>query len=172
MRRLFVLGIGGVTLLGSGLYFFVYLYRWEWNRALVSGLIFLAVEVALVGLVVSSRLTRLTRAVETSADHPARRSRIAAHLREAPDEPSAVFAWLRQSGSGSSAPVFIPILMGTGLALSGAAWLVERIGRATARNSSDPHLATRMSRLGPPPGGLLDDSTDPLRLLRHPASPR
>ncbi|ONH28683.1 hypothetical protein [Pseudofrankia asymbiotica] len=172
MRRLFVIGVGGLTLLGSGLYFFVYLYRWEWNRAVVSGLIFLAVEVALVGLVISARLTKLARAVETGAEHPARRSRIATRLHEAPAEPSAAFSWLRSSGSGSSAPVFIPILMGTGLALSGAAWLVERIGRATARNSSDPHIAARMSRLGPPPGGLLDDSTDPLRLLRHPASPR
>jgi len=171
MRRLFVLAVGGATLIGSGAYFFVYLYRWEWNRALVSGVIFLAVELALIGLAVSSRLNRLTRAMEASADHPARRSRIATRLHDAPDGPSAAFAWLR-SHDGSSAPVFIPILMGTGLALSGAAWLVEWIGRATARNTADPHLASRMSRLGPPPGGLLDDSTDPLRLLRHPASPR
>jgi hypothetical protein len=170
MRRLFVLAVGGATLLGSGLYFFVYLYRWEWNRALVSAMIFLAVELALIGLAVSSRLTRLTRAIQAGPAHPARQARIVDHLRAAPDEPSAAFAWLRSDSSSTS--VFIPILMGTGLALSGAAWLVERIGRATARSSADPHLAARMARLGPPPGGLLDDGTDPLRLLRHPASPR
>lgn len=170
MRRLIVLAIGGATLLGSGAYFFVYLYRWEWNRALVSGTIFLGVELALIGLAISSRLTRLTQALNASSDHPARRTRIAARLRESPNEPSVAFAWLRSNGSSPS--VFIPILMGTGLALSAAAWLVERLGRATARSTADPHLAARMSRLGPPPGGLLDDSTDPLRLLRHPASPR
>src|ERR1700755_1514260 len=109
MRRLFVIGVGGRTLVGSGLYFFVYLYRWEWNRAVVSGLIFLAVEVALVGLVLSARLTKLGPGVQTGGEDPARRSRIAAQLREAPAEPSVAFAWLRSSGSGSSAPVFIPI---------------------------------------------------------------
>ena len=38
-----------VTLLASGAYVFVYLYRWEWNRAQVSAAIFVAAEVGLVG---------------------------------------------------------------------------------------------------------------------------
>ena len=33
----------------SGTYLVVYLYRWEWNRAVISGVFFLAAEIAYVG---------------------------------------------------------------------------------------------------------------------------
>ncbi|WP_261570465.1 hypothetical protein [Frankia gtarii] len=167
MRRFVVPGIAAITLIGSGAYFFVYLYRWEWNRALTSGVIFIAVEVMLVGVTLWQRIGRLAATAQAS---PERRRRIEARLREAPPQRTAVFDWLRPDGS--SAPVFIPILMGAGLLLSGLAWVVERLARATAGSVADPGVAATMARLGPPPGGLLDDSADPLRLLRQPTSPR
>lgn len=167
MRRIVVPGIGAITLIGSGAYFFVYLYRWEWNRALTSGVIFLAVEVMLVGVMLWRRVGRLA---DAAAVAPERQRRIEARLREAPAPRTAVFDWLRTDGS--SAPVFIPILMGAGLLLSGLAWVVERLARATAGSVADPGVAATMARLGPPPGGLLDDALDPLRLLRPPTSPR
>ena len=43
------------VMVAAGWYVFVYLYRWEWNRALVSGIIFLAAEVALLGALVLER---------------------------------------------------------------------------------------------------------------------
>ena len=43
-----------VVLVASGAYFLVYLYRWQWNRALVSGLFFVAAEIAVVASVVNS----------------------------------------------------------------------------------------------------------------------
>ncbi|CAO5161327.1 conserved membrane hypothetical protein [Frankia sp. AiPs1] len=168
MRRIIVPGIGAVTLVGAGAYFVVYLYRWEWNRALISGGIFIAVEVMLVGTLLLRRINRLAARVEVDPD---RRRRIERRLRDAPPPRSAVFDWMR-ADSSSSAPVFIPILMGAGLLLSGLAWVVERLARATAGGAADPGVAATMARLGPPPGGLLDTSQDPLRLLRQPTSPR
>ena len=43
--RLLLVGV----LVASGGYVLVYLYRWEWNRALMAGVFFLAAEIALVG---------------------------------------------------------------------------------------------------------------------------
>ena len=48
-----------VTIAASGYYFFVYLTRWEWNRALTSGVILLAAEIGLVGALVLDRIGRL-----------------------------------------------------------------------------------------------------------------
>ena len=36
-----------LVLVSSGTYLLVYLYRWEWNRALVAGIFFVAAEVAI-----------------------------------------------------------------------------------------------------------------------------
>jgi hypothetical protein len=40
--------LSAVVLLASGAYVFIYLVRWEWNRALIAGLFFQAVEMVLV----------------------------------------------------------------------------------------------------------------------------
>lgn len=164
-RRIIVLGVAAITLAASGGYVFVYLYRWEWNRALISGLIFVAAEVALVGWALNNKLTELRRDLDSD-----RARSIAAHLDVARAERSTVFDWLRRSDSGLG--VFVPILMGAGLLLSAAAWVVERLGRSTAGRLSDRRLATSLARLSPPPGGFLDDRADPLRDLRGPSGGR
>jgi len=158
--RITLLGIGGLTLAGSATYLFVYLYRWEWNRALISGMLFLAAEVGVMGLLVLSRVSEL-------AHPPERRRAIEDHLRAARRQPSHVFDWLKTDASRAN--VFVPILMGAGLILSGLAWLVERLGRATAGRSADQTVARQLARLGPPAGGFLNDRADPLRVLRAPA---
>ena len=48
--------LGGITLAASGAYTFIYLYRWEWNRALMSSALFIAAEVAVVAMLLSRRL--------------------------------------------------------------------------------------------------------------------
>lgn len=161
--RISLLAIGGLTLAGSATYLFVYLYRWEWNRALISGMLFLAAEVGVAALLVLSRLSDVQRRL----DQPDRRRAIEQRLRAARNEPSHVFDWLKPDASRTN--VFVPILMGAGLILSGLAWLVERLGRATAGHSADVSVARQLARLGPPPGGFLDDRDDPLRVLRAPA---
>jgi len=161
--RLLLLAIAGLTLAGSATYLFLYLYRWEWNRALISGMLFLAAEVGVVALLILHRSSEIVRRL----DEPDRRRSIEAHLRTARHEPSKVFDWLKPDPTRTN--VFVPILMGAGLILSGLAWLVERLGRATAGHGSDQTVARQLARLGPPVGGFLDDRTDPLSVLRAPA---
>jgi hypothetical protein len=162
-----VLGaIATATLLVSGGYVFVYLYRWEWNRALISGVIFLAAEVAIIGWVLNHRIGDLRRRLDED-----RARQIGGHLASARHaERSSAFDWLGPTSQRTN--VFVPILMGAGLVLSGLAWLVERLARATAGRIADDGLARRLSRLAPPPGGFLDDRADPLRDLRAPIGGR
>lgn len=152
-----------VTLAASGVYLFVYLYRWEWNRALISGVIFLAVEVAIVGWVLNNKLSGIKAEVDAQSVR-----RIEQHIDAGRDRRSHVFDWLRPD---SSVGVFVPILMGAGLVLSGVAWLVERLGRTVGR-PAERRLAGSLARLTPPPGGFLDDGCDRLRDLRGPAGGR
>lgn len=165
-RRVLVALLAGWALVWSGAYVFVYLYRWEWNRAVVSGIVFLAAETFLIGWLVHNRLGRIER--RGDAD---RTRQIKARLIEARTQDSTVFAWLdprRQQQLG----VFLPILMGAGLVLSAVAWVVECLARATAGRVTDQALAGNLARLAPPPGGFLDDRGDPLRDLRGPAGRR
>jgi hypothetical protein len=141
-----------VVMAAAGWYVFVYLHRWEWNRAIVSGVIFLAAEVALVGALMLDRLARLTRRVE-AIDRP--EERVVTVLREHRPEPVRPFAWLERNQSN----VFVPVLLGAGVVLSGLAWIVDRIARLTAVPSMERGLARRLVRLQPPPGGLLGDAT-------------
>ncbi len=164
VRKAFVALIAFVTLAASGTYMFVYLYRWEWNRALISGVIFLAAEIAVIGWVLNSRVTDLGHRVDDM-----RTRRIAGHLDDARKTPSTAFEWLR---ADDRLGVFVPILMGAGLALSGVAWIVEKLGKATAGRANDQRLAANLSRLAPPAGGFLDDGGDPLRDLRGPRGGR
>jgi hypothetical protein len=146
--------IGVVTLVASGSYVFVYLQRWEWNRALMSGVMFLAAEVALATLLLAGRLRRLaadtaTLRVEVRQQH---QQRTLQHLQDTAPEPRDHFAWISRPQHMS---VFVPVLLGAGVLLSGLAWLVERLGRLTARPALERGLARRLDVLAPPAGGFL-----------------
>ncbi len=144
-----------VVLLSSGTYFFVYLWRWEWNRAVIAGIIFLAAE---VGLGVSAVLDRLRELAGTSPAGRAPGSArpvdpdVLARVSEAAPAPRDHFAWLspRQDGFG----VFVPVLMGMGIVVSALAWAVERLAKATARPVLERRLAAGLSPLAWPQGGL------------------
>jgi hypothetical protein len=62
--------------------------------------------------------------------------------------------------------VFVLVLLGAGIVLSGLAWLVDRIARVTAGPSVENDLARRLRPLQTPPGGLLGER------LRDPYRPR
>jgi hypothetical protein len=152
-----------VTLAASGAYVFVYLYRWEWNRAQVSAAIFIAAEVGLVGWLLADRLCRLERRIDHSAlDAEHRRLQI---LRTTAPAPRANFRWLVNPEHSN---VFIPVLLGAGAVLSGMAWIVERVAKATAGRVAEHGLARELGELDLPSGGLLDGGLDPLALLRGP----
>ena len=151
------------TLVGSGGYVFVYLYRWEWNRAQVSAAIFIAAEVGLIGWLLADRLRRVERRLEVGTIDGERR-RLQA-IRSTAPPPRVGFAWLARNDQMG---VFIPVLLGAGALLSGVAWVVERVARSTAGRAAESGLARRLAGLELPAGGLLDAGADPLALLRGP----
>jgi hypothetical protein len=158
-RRLAV-ALAATTLAGSGAYLFVYLYRWEWNRALIAGVFFLAAEVALGFAAVLKRLRDLR-----PAPSPLVVERIRATAPPARDH----FAWLTPSSERFS--VFVPVLMGAGVVLSGIAWAVERLARWTARPVLEHRLAGRLGELELPYDGLVPEiprEPSGLDLLRGP----
>jgi hypothetical protein len=155
--------IGAVTLVASGTYVFVYLYRWEWNRALISGVFFLAAEVALATLLLAGRMQKMA-ADTASLQEQLRQQRTLQHLRASAPAARDRFAWINRSGQLN---VFVPVLLGAGVLLSGLAWCVERLGRLTAGPVLEQGLAHRLGALAPPATGFVptDDTTD---LLRRP----
>jgi hypothetical protein len=144
-----------VVLVASGAYFLVYLYRWQWNRALISGLFFVAAEIAVVASVLLRRLQAIEDRIEERKGRPAPASppdALEAIRRSAPP-PQDHFAWLKESPSGTN--VFIPVLLGAGVLLSGVATVVERIAGATAKPVLEDRLALRLQPLAMAAGGLL-----------------
>ncbi|MGP4113559.1 hypothetical protein ACTWP5_21945 [Streptomyces sp. 4N509B] len=158
----------GLVALGAATYVVVYLYRWQWQRAILSGVLLLVAEVLLLGLVVLGRLTRLERRL---ADGDRRQEEILAQLRAADQTRDATdhgdgraaarFAWLDQAVERERHTfVFVPVLMAAGAALSGLAWLVERVARRTVRPSATRRLAARLAPLAAPPGGVAEGAPD------------
>jgi hypothetical protein len=141
VRRLFAPAqrlLVAVVLVLSGAYLLIYLYRWQWNRAIVSGIFFVAAEVALA----ASMLLRRLRRIEDQVPHALE------HLRATPVDRPDPFAWLeppdRQLG------VFVPVLLGAGVILSALAYVVERVAEVTAVPVMDRRLAKKLSVIGLP----------------------
>jgi hypothetical protein len=136
----------------AGSYVFIYLYRWEWNRAIVSATIFIAAEVVLFGAIFHARLSRIDRRLDgMTLGRPPIDDRVRRRLRENLPEPAKPFAWLNRPHTN----VFVPVLLGAGVVLSGLAWLVDRVARITAGPAVENGLARRLTTLQPPPGGML-----------------
>jgi hypothetical protein len=170
--------LGTVTLAASGTYTFVYLYRWEWNRALISAAIFIAAEVAVMGSLLSSRLKVIGQQLDAQAAAPrgpaaaapaaARQDRLD-RIRESAPPARVGFAWL---GRPEQMNVFVPVLMGAGVLMSGIAWVVERLARATAGPVAERGLAAKLDGLALPPQGFVTAGREPLDLLRGPVGRR
>ncbi|HEY7668104.1 MAG TPA: hypothetical protein VIE12_08270 [Actinomycetota bacterium] len=175
LARILLLLLAWVVLLASGAYLLVYLYRWEWNRAVISGIFFIAAEVALASASLGRRTGRLEARVERiegSLREPAHRP---GGRPSAPEEPAGAgeaeggdrpFPWL-EPGSLS---VFVPVLLGVGAILSGMAYVVERIARGVDPWGAERSVERRLANLQPPasllPGeeaGVAIASTAPVR---------
>ena len=163
----------GVVLVVSGGYLMVYLYRWEWNRALISGVFFLAAEIVVVTIVLSSRMSRLERRID---DGQRARSVVVPAPNPAPNPAPEVavdvdrespFAWLDPTDGRMG--VFVPLLMGAGVVLSAVAFVIEKLAAAAAKIGSPPRAA-RTPALGVPAGGFLA-AAEPASPL-HPRAPR
>lgn len=162
LARLFL----GVVLVASGAYVFVYLGRWEWNRAILAGIFFLAAEVAIAAAIVLDRVKRMERRVGGSA-RPEGPPPALERIRETAPPPSDPFAWLHPRSDQLG--VFVPILMGVGVVASGLAWLVERVARVTAGPALERGLAEHLRVLAWPDRPLGEPDVDVRALLAGPS---
>lgn len=142
-----------VPLLASGFYVFVYLYRWEWNRALVAGMIFIVAEIGLVAALILERLRGLEKKMEVRVEDDELLDRI----ERSSQESTRAFEWLKDGQDNLN--VFVPVLMGAGLVISALAWLVERLAAVTARPVLERRLAARMAPISVPRGVLTMGAT-------------
>lgn len=151
--------LSAVVLVVSGSYVFIYLVRWEWNRALIAGLFFLAAELVLIADVLLARFVGLSSQIEQERTRE-QTTALAARLRaNRPDSPGP-FAWLAPDRDRLS--VFLPILIGAGVVLSAVAYLVEQLSRVTAVPVAEHELARGLSTMALPAEGLA-----PLGRLPH-----
>lgn len=150
------------TGVAAGWFFFTYLTRWEWNRAVVSALIFLAAELGLLGALVLDRIGKLRREVAElrggpRAPTPAAPSpEVLARVREAAPATGRPFEWLEPDRT----TVFIPVLLGAGVIVSAIAWTVERLARVTAGAQLEQDLAARLRTVALPHSLLLSAEDD------------
>lgn len=157
MRRTIQL-LASVVLAASGLYVLVYLFRWEWHRAIISALFFVAAEVGLLAGVLLRRLSRLEQRMEELAGRSSLGTdeidpEVLARIREAAPPARNPFAWLDPKSPNLS--VFLPFLIGIGALASGLAWVVEQMGRRITAPVLERRLAQRLTPLALPAGGLL-----------------
>ena len=173
--------IGVVALIASAVYLFVYIYRWEWHRALLVGILFLATLVGLCTALVVRRVTSMDERVRALAGDP-RPPGALERLRAAPVE-TQPFRWLSPDALDRT-HIFIPVLLGGGFVVSGIAWLVERVAGSSARAGVEEELATELQAIAFPAASLVptdaellaggdDFADDPsLRVLLGPAATR
>ncbi|KKD03574.1 hypothetical protein [Streptomyces sp. WM6386] len=161
MRRIAYV-FAGLAAAGAGTYLVVYLYRWQWQRAMLMGVLLLVVEVLLLGIVMLGRLTRIEERLSASDQRQrelaARQEDTLARLRQpAVEREETRFRWLEEPAD--RAYVFVPVLMVTGVLLSGLAWVVQRVASATAR-PAERRLAGRLAVLTAPDPASPDDLED------------
>ncbi|MBE1532080.1 hypothetical protein [Actinomadura algeriensis] len=138
----------GVTIFWTAGYVVVYLVRWEWQRALMSGVLLLIALVVGIAAAGARRLARIERRLgEPRAEPEVPRGRYA----EPGGEPPR-FRWLE---GDDSYRVFIPVLLGAGIVVSALAALVERAAGAFGRDAGVPRS------LAPPSGGVLAGAPEP-----------
>lgn len=161
-RRLGVLLAVG-TVIATGAYVFVYLYRWEWNRAIMSATLFIAAEIALVAMLLTNRLHTMQTRMDSA--NTGDRQQTARIVQAASPRPRVTFGWLSRPDRMN---VFVPVLLAGGVLLTGIAWLVERIARATAGPAAEQRILRGLDRLSLPDNGFLAPVDDGTRLLRGP----
>lgn len=161
---------GGLSAAYAGYYMVLYLYRWEWQRALISGVILLVIEGFLACLVILNRLSRLeTRLTEYDARVEEVRQRLDQSRQSAPDR----FRWMASEHPDGSQRtfVFIPVLMAAGAALSGVAFVIQKVASVTARPGAERRLAGRLAALTAPVDPAPGTGTRTARLEDRPALP-
>ncbi|WP_433330423.1 hypothetical protein [Spirillospora sp. CA-294931] len=180
MRRAVYAGLGFMVVATGG-YLVVYTARWEWQRALMAGELLLVTLIVLLTVAGARRLRemeeRLTRRIEAAQREtgvPAQARLAAVPSPHAYGDPQPVpdaprFRWLQPDST--SYGVFIPVLLGAGIAVAGLAALVERVAAAFGRAPA-PGTSRVPSSLAFPAGGVLAGAPEPASPRTRPWAPR
>ncbi len=156
MRKLVWLS-AGATFVGAFTYSIISLNRWEWNRALFFGLVALVAEVGLAAGLVLRKIDQLTRTADEE------REQIRAVLRDTRHQPQR-FAWLDPKEVMTRSNVFITMLVGGGVLLSGLAWVIDKIAARTSTTIAEGRLAGDLTRISYPEDGLYVDEVTALAM--------
>lgn len=162
-------GVG--SLVASFAFMVVSLNRWEWNRALFFGLIFLIAEIALATALVLRRLSLLSARAAPDDE-------VLAAITDGRPPSRDRFAWMTRSSRDLN--VFITFLVGAGAIASAGAWLIDRVAGRTSVELAERRLARKLAPIGYPRGGFVvddlsamlqddpgEDDADVRALLRH-----
>ncbi|WP_405988189.1 hypothetical protein [Streptomyces sp. NBC_00986] len=144
---------GGLSAAYAGYYMVLYLTRWEWQRALMSGVVLLLVVEVLLATVVL--LTRFSRMEDRLEESDARVDEVRRRLEQTRTPHPNQLRWVRsvdmQELDGTQRTfVFVPVLMAAGAALSGIAMVIQKLAGATARPGAERRLAGRLAALTAP----------------------
>lgn len=148
--------VAAATLVAAGAYTVISLVRWEWNRALFFGLVFVAAEVGVATAIVVRRINRL----ESTSGHDQRdrSDEILVAVRRGRLDHRR-FAWTEDLGRDAMTrtSVFITMLVGGGILLSGLAWVIDKVASATADSGREARLAKDLELIDYPDGGIVVD---------------
>ena len=139
------------TFFGALAYSVISLNRWEWNRALFFGLVVLVAEIGLATGLVLRKLDRLAL-----GDRQREQDEVRSVLRDS-RVPRHRFAWLEPKEVLTRSNVFITMLVGGGVILSGLAWLLDKVAARTTTSLEEGRLAGDLTRIAYPEDGLLVD---------------
>src|SRR5687767_4549431 len=103
-----------MVIAASGAYLFIYLYRWEWNRAVIAGIFLIAAGMALVAGLLFEKMRRIEEKIDAMGRTNYEETLQA--IRDTAPEPKERFKWL---SGGDQLSVFVPVLMGAGVVFSG-----------------------------------------------------
>ena len=148
MRKLTTLVLV-VTLIVAGLLAGQALYEWEWSRAMWMTTAFVAVEVALVAVLVLGRLKDL----DARLDRQARADPVRVRLIEARPPERDHFRWLREELGRTN--VFVTMIVGGGVILSGVLWVIDQVAQRTVTPTREGRLADDLRAIAPPEDGLV-----------------
>ena len=148
-----------ITLVAAAAYSVTSLNRWEWTRALYFGLVALFAEVGLATAVVVRKIDHAGPNGEGDAGRE--RDEVRDVLRSTRPRRRR-FAWLEPEEVVSRSNVFITMLVGGGVLLSGLAWVLDKVAARTTSSLEEGRLAGDLTSIAYPEGGLQVDEVSAL----------
>ncbi len=153
-----------ITLVVAGVYTMVSLARWEWTRALFFAIVFVAAELMVVAAALFARLGRMEQQLiemerQPAASPPLPSRSTSLHVLRATRGDHDRFAWLRPDPEdvASRTNVFITLMVGGGVILSGGAWLLDKLASRTVDPRREASLGRQLDEITYQRGFVVDD---------------